>query len=51
VARLAFAIMAIGVGIVLVNNDFSVPYELRDKLWLVALFPSVYLLCVGLLPE
>ncbi|MGE0768729.1 MAG: hypothetical protein AB7L90_19960 [Hyphomicrobiaceae bacterium] len=50
-ARLALALMAVGAYIVLANNEFSIPYELRDKLWLVALFPAVYLLCVGLLRE
>ncbi|MGD9804288.1 MAG: hypothetical protein AB7E81_20095 [Hyphomicrobiaceae bacterium] len=50
-ARLALMVMALGTWIALSRNDFSVPYELEDKLWLVALLPVVYLLCVGLLRE
>lgn len=50
-ARVALAVMAIGVWIALANNDYSIPYQLEDQLWLVALLPAAYLLCVGLLRE
>ena len=50
-ARLALAVMAIGVWLVFAQNGYSVPYGLEDKLWLVALFPIVYILCIGLLRE
>lgn len=48
---MALAVMAIGAWIILANNDFSVPEDLEDKLWLVALLPAVYLLSVVLLRE
>jgi hypothetical protein len=50
-ARLVLAVMAAGVWLVLSRNDYAVPFELRDHLWLVGLLPVVYLLCIGLLRE
>ncbi len=50
-ARLALALMAVGGWMVWVNNGYSIPYGLEDKLWLVALFPAVYILCISLLRE
>lgn len=49
--RLALAVMAGGVWMAWAKNDYSVPYGLEDKLWLVALFPAVYILCITLLRE
>lgn len=49
--RLALAVMAGVAWMVWAGNGYSVPYGLEDKLWLVALFPAVYILCISLLRE
>jgi len=50
-ARLALAFMAAMVCYGIANNGFAVPDALEDKLWLVAIFPAVYLLGVSLLKD
>jgi len=50
-ARLALAAMAGGAWMVWADNGYSVPYGLEDKIWLVALLPAVYILCISLLRE
>ena len=49
--RLALAAMAVFAFIGIASNGYSVPEGLSDKLWLVALFPAVYILGVGLLGD
>ena len=49
--RLALVFMAVVVWIAFAGNGYTVPDGLSDKLWLVALFPAVYILGVGLLGD
>ena len=49
--RLALAVMAIVVWIAAASNGYAVPDALGDKLWLVALFPAIYILGLGLLSD
>ncbi|MEZ5818275.1 MAG: hypothetical protein R3D44_14440 [Hyphomicrobiaceae bacterium] len=50
-ARLALAVMAFTVWVIVANNGYAVPEGLEDKIWLVAAFPAVYILCISLLKE
>jgi hypothetical protein len=49
--RFALAVMAVIALIAAANSGYSLPDGLNDKLWLVALFPAVYVLGLGLLGE
>jgi len=49
--RFALATLAVGVWIVLTNNDFFRPVSLEDKLALVALLPGAFLLGMSLLKD
>ncbi|MGE0699259.1 MAG: hypothetical protein AB7O57_09215 [Hyphomicrobiaceae bacterium] len=49
--RVALAVMAVLIYAIVANNGFSTPEGLEDKIWLVAIFPAVYILGLGLLRE
>lgn len=49
--RLALVFMAVVLWIGFAWNGYTVPDGLTDKMWLVALFPAVYILGVGLLGD
>lgn len=50
-ARVALVVMAVSVWIGLAKNAYVVPDALTDHLWLVAMFPAVYILGISLLRE
>lgn len=49
--RFALIVMGVVAWIALANGGYSLPASLDDKLWLVALFPGVYVLGLTLLGE
>lgn len=49
--RFVLVVMGVLGWIVLANNGYAVPDGLADKLWLVALFPAVYIFGLYLLGD
>lgn len=49
--RFVLAVMAVVVWVAVASNGYAIPEGLGDKLWLVALFPAVYILAMGLLSD
>ena len=49
--QLALLVIALVIGITIANPELVDLEPLRDKFWLVALFPAVYMLGVGLLRD
>ena len=49
--RFVLALMAIVVWIAAASSGYAVPDAISDRLWLVALFPAVYILALGLLSD
>ena len=49
--RFALFVVALAVGITVLNPEMVDLEPFRDKFWLVALFPAVYILGFGLLRD
>ncbi|MBS0242662.1 MAG: hypothetical protein JSS20_10830 [Proteobacteria bacterium] len=49
--RIAFALFALVLGFTFLNKGLPFPDDLSDKMWLVALFPAVYVLGYALLAD
>jgi hypothetical protein len=49
--RFALVVMAVLAWIALAKNGYSLPSGLDDRLWLVGLFPGVYILGLWLIGD